>query len=114
MKKRLSVFCCSIIFFVASAGMAFACGCGGSCLGQSAAQPGAKQCIQSQSSVGKQAINAGNTICPVMGDKIDENSKVTYEYEGKIYNFCCPMCPEIFKADPKKYSAIADKEVSGK
>ncbi len=33
----------------------------------------------------------GNEICPVSGETIDEKMKQTYEYKGKIYNFCCPM-----------------------
>ena len=35
---------------------------------------------------------------------------VTYEYEGKIYNFCCPMCIGEFKKDPQKYIDIIEKE----
>ncbi len=49
------------------------------------------------------AIEVGNKICPVSGEKIDEKTKATYEYQGKIYNFCCPMCIEEFKKDPGKY-----------
>ena len=45
--------------------------------------------------------DAGNTICPVTADKVD--GKITYEYEGKTYNFCCPMCIDEFKKDPAKY-----------
>ena len=60
----------------------------------------------------EQAVDVGNKICPVMGGKVsDENF---YEYKGKRYGLCCPMCEAAFKADPKKYSAIADKEVAGK
>jgi YHS domain-containing protein len=44
----------------------------------------------------------GNTICPVSGEKIDPQNKATYEYEGKIINFCCPTCIEEFKKDPEK------------
>jgi YHS domain-containing protein len=47
--------------------------------------------------------NVGNKICPVSGDKIDGTATATYEYEGKIYNFCCPMCIDPFKKDPQKY-----------
>jgi YHS domain-containing protein len=36
---------------------------------------------------------------------------VKYEYNGKIYNLCCPMCVKDFKKNPEKYSAIAEKEV---
>ena len=54
----------------------------------------------------------GNKICPVSGQKVD--GKNFYEYNGKRYGLCCPVCEAAFKADPKKYSAIADKEVTGK
>jgi len=56
--------------------------------------------------------DAGNKICPVSGQKVD--GKNFSEYNGKRYGMCCPMCAATFKADPKKYSAIADKEVNGK
>ena len=50
-----------------------------------------------------QAEEVGNKICPVSGEKIDERTKETYEYKGKIYSFCCPDCVEEFKKDPEKY-----------
>ncbi|HAZ10599.1 MAG TPA: hypothetical protein DCY56_05800 [Candidatus Omnitrophica bacterium] len=49
------------------------------------------------------AIDAGNKICPVTGEEIDEVAKATYEYEGKIYNFCCAGCIDEFKKEPQKY-----------
>ena len=65
-------------------------------------------------------VEVGNKICPVSGDKIlapgekgtmgDE--PVKYEYNGKIYNLCCPMCVKDFKKNPEKYSKIADEEVA--
>jgi len=61
-----------------------------------------------------EAVNVGNKICPVMGDKIDEKNKVTYEYKGKIYNFCCAACPDEFKKDPEKYIQIIEQEKAGK
>lgn len=51
----------------------------------------------------KKAEVVGNEVCPVSGEKIDEKMKQTYEYKGKIYSFCCPMCVEEFKKDPEKY-----------
>jgi hypothetical protein len=36
-----------------------------------------------------EVANVGNKICPVLNEKIVEKLKVTYEYQGKIYNFCC-------------------------
>ena len=56
----------------------------------------------------------GNKICPVTGEKIDEKEKVTYEYQGKIYNFCCSACPIEFKKDPDKYIKIIGKEMENK
>ena len=59
----------------------------------------------------KEAEDVGNKTCPVSGEKIDEKIKATYEYEGKIYNFCCPMCIEEFKKDPKKYIKKVEEEL---
>ena len=53
------------------------------------------------------AINAGNKICPVSGDAVD--GKTTYEYKGKVYNFCCPECIDEFKKNPKEYSAKVEQ-----
>ena len=66
------------------------------------------------------AIEVGNKICPVSGDKIPApgekgtmgDEPVKYEYNGKIYNLCCPMCIKDFKKNPEKYSKIADDEVA--
>lgn len=55
-------------------------------------------------------VDVGNEICPVTGEKINEKTKATYTYEGKIYNFCCPMCINDFKKDPEKYIDIINKE----
>ncbi len=57
------------------------------------------------------ALNVGNKICPVTGEKIDEKTKVTYEYQGKIYNFCCAGCPDEFKKDPEKYIRKVNEEL---
>ncbi len=56
-------------------------------------------------------LNAGNKVCPVMNTKINEKTKVTYEYEGKIYNFCCLACVEAFKKDPAKYIKKVEEEL---
>lgn len=57
------------------------------------------------------AKDAGNKICPVSGERIDEKNKATYEYEGKIYNFCCAMCIDEFKKDPAKYIKKVEEEL---
>ncbi len=44
-----------------------------------------------------------NTVCPVMGNKV--NPKVKLEvYNGKAYGFCCTGCDAKFAKDPEKYS----------
>ena len=58
-----------------------------------------------------QPVYVGNKICPVSGEKIDEKLKATYEYEGKIYNFCCAMCIDEFKKDPEKYIKKVEEEM---
>ena len=46
------------------------------------------------------AVNVGNKICPVGGEAVD--GMTTYEYQGKAYNFCCPMCVDTFKENPQQ------------
>ena len=47
------------------------------------------------------ADGAEQTICPVMGGKIDKT--VFTEYEGRKVYFCCPGCIAEFHKDPQKY-----------
>lgn len=59
------------------------------------------------------AIEVGNKICPVSGEKVGEMGEIIkYEYNGKIYNLCCKACAKDFKKDPEKYSKIAEEEVA--
>ena len=60
------------------------------------------------------AEEVGNKSCPVSGEIIDEKTKVTYEYKGKIYNFCCSMCVDEFKKDPEKYIKELEKAEESK
>ena len=55
-------------------------------------------------------VKVNNTICPVTGNPVDMKNPVTVEYNGKIYNLCCNMCPAVFKANPEKYSKIAEAQ----
>jgi YHS domain-containing protein len=65
------------------------------------------------SSVFGATVNVGNKICPVSGDKIGKGMEaVTYEYQGKIYNFCCEGCIPEFKKDPDKYIKKVNEELS--
>lgn len=59
-----------------------------------------------------QPQEVGNKICPVSGDKINEKTKATYEYEGKVYNFCCSMCIDAFKKEPQKYIKKVEEEMN--
>jgi YHS domain-containing protein len=51
------------------------------------------------------AIDLGNTVCPVTGDKVGD-SKVIAVYEGKVYHFCCSDCPKDFNKDPAKFAKL--------
>lgn len=67
-----------------------------------------------KAAVSEEAVNVGNKICPVSGEKIEEKTKATYEYEGKVYNFCCAACIEEFKNNPQKYIKKVEQELQGK
>ncbi len=71
-------------------------------------QPTQEQLTATQTS---KPIEVGNKICPVSGEKVGGMGKVVqYEHEGKIYNFCCPMCLKDFKKDPRKYIKFLEKK----
>lgn len=57
--------------------------------------------------------NVGNKICPVSGEKVGQGGMepVTYEYDGKIYNFCCASCVDEFKKEPQKYIQKVEEEL---
>jgi YHS domain-containing protein len=50
-----------------------------------------------------QAVDVGNTQCPVMGGPV--SGKTFIEYEGKRYGTCCEGCEAEFKKNPDKYLA---------
>ncbi|MCB4791570.1 MAG: YHS domain-containing protein [Elusimicrobia bacterium] len=58
-------------------------------------------------------IDAGKTICPVLGVKINEATKVSYEYKGKMYDFCCKECIDVFKKDPDKFIKEGEVDTGG-
>ncbi len=89
--------------------------------GYAFAQEGQNAMMKDQGMMTKEskAVEVGNKICPVSGDPVSAPGEkgamgeaVKYEYNGKIYNLCCPMCIKDFKKDPEKYSKIADDEVN--
>lgn len=70
-----------------------------------------QQAADATSHASEKIIDVGNKICPVSGEKISEKTKATYEYEGKVYNFCCAMCIDAFKKDPEKYIKKVNEEL---
>jgi YHS domain-containing protein len=43
-------------------------------------------------------------VCPVGGKEIKKSeAKISYEYKGKTYYFCCDMCKEKFVKNPEEY-----------
>jgi len=70
----------------------------------------------SKKTVSEEAVNVGNKICPVSGEKVGQGGMepATYEYKGKIYNFCCAGCINNFKKDPGKYiKKIEEEKLAG-
>ena len=60
------------------------------------------------------AVEVGNKICPVSGEKVDDHGKpYKIEYMGKIYNLCCSMCEKDFKKDSAKYISKIEEEMKG-
>jgi YHS domain-containing protein len=59
-----------------------------------------------------QPVEVGNKHCPVSGREVGQmGPPIKVEYNGKVYNLCCPGCVSSFKNDPEKYSKIAEDEV---
>lgn len=58
------------------------------------------------------AVEVGNKICPVSGEKIGSRGPAyKVEHMGKIYNLCCSMCEKDFKSDPVKYISKVEEEL---
>jgi len=116
MFKKILALLITATFTLTASELSFAAGCNmqgnHAQTAQADSNSQAKPEAASQSA-SKEAVNVGNKICPVTGEKIDEKNKVTYEYEGKIYNFCCPMCIPEFKKDPQKYIKKIEEEKKG-
>ena len=69
--------------------------------------------VSANAPVAGKAVNVGNKICPVSGEKVggDMGPAVSYEYKGKIYNLCCTGCISIFAKDPEKYVQKVEEEL---
>jgi len=48
------------------------------------------------------------TLCPVMGGKINKN--VYKDYQGQRIYFCCKGCPIKFEKDPEEYMKKIEKD----
>ena len=99
MKKNAVVIAVTLIICLACAIVFVA---GGIC------QYGETKAKEAASTVAPVKVN--NAICPVTGNPVNMNNPVTVEYNGKIYNLCCSMCPATFRSNPEKYSKIADEQ----
>lgn len=50
-------------------------------------------------------------VCAVGGKEMKKSEvKVTHEYKGKTYYFCCENCKEAFIKDPEKYTQKKEYE----
>ena len=47
------------------------------------------------------SVGAPQTVCPLMGGKINKN--IFADYEGKRVYFCCAGCMDSFNKEPAKY-----------
>jgi YHS domain-containing protein len=72
------------------------------------AEPGGSD-VQTNASLVIKNQEAGNKICPVSGEKINQESKAVYGYKSKIYNLCCSACIEKFRDNPEKYVKIVEE-----
>ena len=71
----------------------------------------AQQAQQAEQSMAQPAA-IGNKHCPVTGEEVGKmGAPITFEYNGKVYNLCCPGCKNAFRNDPEKYSKIAEEDV---
>lgn len=116
MLRKILIILGAIIFVSGMSKLSFAMMCGGHSQHQQTAQAESGELKHGEheatTETTKQAVNAGNKICPVSGEKIGEGMEaVTYEYEGKTYNFCCAMCIDEFKKDPQKYIKKVEEEL---
>ncbi len=113
MLRKLAVVLISGVFVFGISKLSFAMECADHSSHQQMAQAGSDARVAGVAgqTASKEAVNVGNKICPVTGEKVDEKTKTTYEYQGKIYNFCCPACIDEFKKDPDKYIKKVEEEL---
>ncbi len=96
----LITFCVIVVFLAIAVGNVFACGGGGFGCGM-ADHKHDSNAKQEPNTTAEKAKAAEQTLCPVMGGKI--NKDIFTEYKGKKVYFCCPGCKPVFEKDPEKY-----------
>ncbi|MFA5117280.1 MAG: YHS domain-containing protein [Candidatus Omnitrophota bacterium] len=102
MFKRIVFIVCIGIFFFGTAQLSYS-------------QREDKDLKEQETARKVESVNVGNMICPVSGEKVGQGMEaVTYEYKGKIYNFCCALCVDDFKKDPEKYIEKIAEELQAK
>ncbi len=118
MLKRIFLFLVTVMFIFGMSEISLAMMCGGDSghgdhtpLAQSSGSGHAHEAMPEIKPSSEEAVNVGNKICPVSGEKIVDKLKATYEYNGKIYNFCCASCVGEFKKDPEKYIKKVEEEL---
>jgi YHS domain-containing protein len=70
-----------------------------------------KSCCEKTSAVSEVKAEPWNSVCPVMGNKVD-TEVATVEYDGKNYGFCCGGCDAKFSKDPERFSKNLNKDGS--
>ena len=60
----------------------------------------------------QEAVDVGNTKCPVSGRSM--NGQSSYTYNGRKYNLCGDQCKKDFATNPDKYAKIGDEEAASK
>ena len=91
MFKKTFLFLVTVMFIFGMSNLSFAMMCGGHSSHQQRAQAQSQHKHVSTDATAQvaptQVMDVGNEICPISGERIDKETKATYEYEGKIYNF---------------------------
>jgi len=92
--------------------LALVAACGMILLGCKKASAETKAPAASGPEVKSGAAQTEQTICPVMGGRINEN--VYVDYNSRRVYFCCPSCVAQFKNDPEKYLRKLDDQFGQK
>jgi YHS domain-containing protein len=53
------------------------------------------------------------TVCPVMGDQLDDTA-YSFVYDGREIKLCCDSCLDDFQKDPAKYVKMWDDAAAAK